>query len=243
MRKAAIKTVRYLKGLTLLVKPHAWLGWTAKPMKLSANTLFLSRWIARQDKKTILNDFYTAKRDHSKRYKLYQDVLEKQQLENEPVYYLEFGVFGGSSFQWWMNHAKHPDNRFYGFDTFEGLPEDWGTYGKGEMSSGVPQIEDKRGAFIKGLFQDTLFDFLKQTPMDPSKRKIIHLDADLFSSTLFVLTSMAPYLKKGDILLFDEFNVPNHEFYAFKLFTESFYVKTRLLGAVNNFYQVALIIE
>ena len=43
--------------------------------------------------------------------------------------------------------------------------------------------------------------------------------------------------------LFDEFNVPNHEFYAFKLFTESFYVKTRLLGAVNNFYQVALIIE
>jgi hypothetical protein len=54
---------------------------------------------------------------------------------------------------------------------------------------------------------------------------------------------MAPYLRKGDILIFDEFNVPNHEFLAFRIFTESYYIKTRLIGAVNNYLQVALIIE
>ena len=65
------------------------------------------------------------------------------------------------------------------------------------------------------------------------------MDADLFSSTLFVLTSLANYLKEGDIVMFDEFNVPNHEFMAFKYFTESYYIKFELIGAVNNYYQVA----
>ena len=71
------------------------------------------------------------------------------------------------------------------------------------------------------------------------KRKIIHLDADLFSATLFVLTTLARELKPGDILLFDEFNVPNHEWMAYKQFVDSFYMKTEVLGAVNNYYQVA----
>ena len=73
--------------------------------------------------------------------------------------------------------------------------------------------------------------------------KIIHLDADLFSSTLFVLSSLAPFLNRGDILIFDEFNVPDHEFFAFRIFCDSWYIKARLLGAVNNFLQTAFIIE
>jgi hypothetical protein len=52
-----------------------------------------------------------------------------------------------------------------------------------------------------------------------------------------------PYLKKGDILFFDEFNVPNHEFQALKIFTETFYVSTELIGAVNNYYQVAVMVK
>lgn len=69
------------------------------------------------------------------------------------------------------------------------------------------------------------------------------MDADLFTSTIYVLTSLAPYIRKGDIIIFDEFNVPNHEFLAYKIFTDSFNVKFRLIGAVNNFFQVAFIIE
>jgi len=81
-----------------------------------------------------------------------------------------------------------------------------------------------------------------QNQYDCLYRKIIHLDADLFSSTLFVLTSLAPFLRCGDILFFDEFNVPNHEFLAFKIFTESYYTKVNLLGAMNNYSQVAFMI-
>ncbi len=95
---------------------------------------------------------------------------------------------------------------FAGFDTFEGLPEDWGTFKKGEMSFSIPQINDQRAEFMKGLFQDTLLPYLdKKGSSLVNGTNIIHLDADLFSSTIFVLTQLYKYLKKGDILFFDEF--------------------------------------
>jgi hypothetical protein len=207
-----------------------------------ANLLSLSKWISKQEKEKILNDFFHFKRDYSKRYKLYEYVIHTCGLKDEPVDYIEFGVSEGISLKWWCEHVAHPKARFFGFDTFEGLPENWGTYRKGDMNSQIPQIDDDRIIFVKGLFQETLPGFLKNQ-YDGPYRKIIHLDADLFSSTLFVLTSMAPFLKSGDILFFDEFNVPNHEFLAFKFFTESYYIKLNLLGAVNNFSQVAFIID
>lgn len=205
--------------------------------------LALTRWVAEQNKNTALNDFYAPTRDYSKRYKLYQSILDELGLKDEAIDYLEFGVCGGDSFMWWLNNSRHSNSCFYGFDTFEGLPENWGSFRKGDMAANIPVVNDARAKFLKGLFQDTLPGFLRETSLSAGKRMVLHLDADLFSSTLFVLTSMAPYLKKGDVLLFDEFNVPNHEFAAFKMFTDSYYVKTKLLASVNNYYQVAMIIE
>ena len=137
---------------------------------------------------------------------------------------------------WWR--PNNPESRFYGFDTFEGLPESWGTYAKGDMRANFFNVDDSRSEFVKGLFQDTLFGFMN-SHLFGTRKMILHLDADLFSSTLFVLTTLARVLKKGDIIIFDEFNVPNHEYFAFKIFTESFYVKYELIGAVNNYYQTA----
>ena len=65
------------------------------------------------------------------------------------------------------------------------------------------------------------------------------LDADLYSSTLFVLTSLAPFVKKDDIIFFDEFAVPTHEFRAYQHFISSYYVNLELLGAASNYYFVA----
>jgi hypothetical protein len=165
------------------------------------------------------------------------------ELKDKPFDYLEFGVSQGHSFRWWVSNSANSESRFYGFDTFEGLPENWGTFNKGDMIANIPTLDDTRSHFIKGLFQETLNDFLVKNNLNNGKRKIIHLDADLFSSTLYALTSLAPFLKSGDVLFFDEFNVPNHEFFAFKTFCDSYYVKVRLLGAVNNYFQVAMIIE
>jgi hypothetical protein len=232
----------FIKGLILLCRPHLYLFWLRHLTKTISNTIELSKWISKQEKHNTYNDFYSPLRDYQKRYKLYEYVVDRQGLKNEPFEYLEFGVCQGASFRWWMEHCIHPQSRFFGFDTFEGLPEKWGVFDKGDMSANIPLLSDNRGKFIKGLFQETLPSFLEQVQLDTNKRKIIHLDADLFSSTLYALTSLAPYLKKGDILLFDEFNVPNHEFSAFKIFCDTYYFKTQLLAAVNNYYQVAMVI-
>jgi hypothetical protein len=191
----------------------------------------------------LINDFFDWKRDHYKRYGLYQSVLNILNEEKAAFNYLEFGVCRGESFKWWLENTKNSEHLMVGFDTFEGLPENWGVFKKGDMNAEIPLIEDPRGRFVKGLFQDTLPSFLKEGHLTNDKKLIVHLDADLFTSTLYVLTTLAPYLKKGDILFFDEFNVPNHEFFAFKMFCDSYYIKTKLLGAVNNYYQVAIEIE
>lgn len=193
----------------------------------------LSKWA--HANKIPFNDFYQSKWDYSRRLKLYEYLLKEEQLENNPITYLEFGVATGVSFRWWAERNKHPESRFHGFDTFTGLPEDWGPYKAGDMSSNnqVPDIADSRVKFYTGLFQQTLPPFLKT--FDNSRRKLIHMDADLYSSTLFVLTSIAPFLSKGDVIMFDEYAVPTHEFLALKNFTESYYCNLQPIGAANNY--------
>lgn len=203
------------------------------------NLVYLSRlseW-ASKNKKVEYNDFW-SKWDYSKRYPLYNWVMEKEKLQN-PINYLEFGVAAGESFNYFMEKNKHPESRFYGFDTFDGLPEDWGPFKKGSFSNNnnIPSLTDDRGRYFKGLFQQTLPAFINE--IDNNRQNVVMLDADLWSASLFVLTSLAPILKKGDIIFFDEFVVPTHEFKAFIDFTKSYYVNLELIAAANNYYFVA----
>ena len=204
----------------------------------------LRSWISEANRTDLLiNDFYSWKRDYPKRYILYNTVAAHFELGTKEILYLEFGVASGSSFFWWMKKNTNPGSVFRGFDTFEGLPEDWGGFKKGAMAFEQVQMNDGRAEFIKGIFQDSLFPFIESNKnLLQARSKVIHMDADLFSSTIFVLSQLYPYLRKGDIIFFDEFNVANHEFLAFKIFTEAFYVKLRPVGAVNNFYQTAFVV-
>lgn len=188
------------------------------------------------------SDFYSNNFNYKKRERLFEHIIKKERL-NTKIDYLEFGVSTGNSLNWWINKIKNKDARFYAFDTFSGLPEDWGPFKAGDMSNGnsPPKINDNRITFYQGIFQQTLVPFL--TNYKNKKRKIIHLDADLYSSTLYVLTLITPYLKSGDIIFFDEFNVPMHEYKAFSEWSKSFYIQYEILGSVNNFYQVALKIK
>ena len=198
----------------------------------------LSRWCAEQGVPEW-NDRNDPGWRHEKRYDLYSHVMKSENLDRE-IDYLEFGVGLGSSFDWWVEHNTNPASHFTGFDTFSGLPENWGVLSKGEYSSGgkFPGKSDNRCSFEVGLFQDTLYGFLKTFRGD--RRTVVHLDADLYSSTLFVLTQLAPSLKPGDILFFDEFGVPTHEFRAFMDVAWAYRMKYKLLGAVNNYMQIAL---
>jgi O-methyltransferase len=241
LRRLTIKIISIMKGIFFLLRPGVYLTFLATPFIFVGNSLRLSKWISIQRRKGIpFDDFFRLNRNYADRFKLHSHVVETENIRDEPIIYLEFGVASGTSFEWWLKSNTNPQSRFYGFDTFEGLPEAWGLFKKGEMGPGTTDFHDSRYNLIKGLFQDTVPSFLKTTNLDPSKKKIIHLDADLFSSTMFVLASLANLLKPGDILIFDEFCVPNHEFFAFDIFSQIFNLKCEMLGAVNNYLQIAL---
>ncbi|HLG32963.1 MAG TPA: TylF/MycF/NovP-related O-methyltransferase [Ignavibacteriaceae bacterium] len=201
----------------------------------------LSSWIA-DNPKGKFNDFYNKKVVYQDRFKLHEFVV-KTEIDNTPVDYLEFGVASGIAIKWWIQKNTNPGSRFYGFDVFTGLPEDFGLMKKHHYDTGghFPKIDDKRVNFIKGLFQDSLPGFVHN--YNSQQRKVIHMDADLYSSTLFVLTRLLPIFKKDDIIIFDEFGVPTHEFRAFNDVVSSYKVNFEILGAVNNYLQIAIKIK
>ncbi|MFH1005848.1 MAG: class I SAM-dependent methyltransferase [Bacteroidota bacterium] len=240
IRKIKVLFARW--NLHIIVKPFT--GFLLKIAYLSK----FSEWRAKHSNLSF-NDFYSSKWNYNKRYSLYEYVLTHEKLDGA-INYLEFGVSEGHSFRWWMEHNKDANSTFHGFDTFTGLPEDWNVFKEGAMSTEgkTPDVNDSRATFVKGLFQDTLPKFLKEFFYDKSKltagnRKVIHLDADLYTSTLYVLTSFASFLKAGDILLFDEFVVPHHEFLAFENFTSSYRINYEVIGAANNYYFLAIKIK
>jgi macrocin-O-methyltransferase TylF-like protien len=181
------------------------------------------------------------------RYDLYADIQSKI-LGEESIDYLEFGVRYGDSLFKWSTINIHPDSRFFGFDSFEGIPEVWssvtGEAPKGSFSVGgvVPQTNDSRISFVKGWFKDTLRPFLQE--FSPRSRLVIHNDGDLFSSTLFTLATLDPILQRGSILIFDEFANPLHEWRAFHDYASAFGRTCKVLGAAGEYYtQVAMKIE
>jgi O-methyltransferase len=101
----------------------------------------------------------------------------------------------------------------------------------------VPIIDDNRIKFYQGLFQQTVPDFLPE--LNKTNRNVIMMDADLYSATLYALTSLAPFLKKDDIIFFDEFAVPTHEFKAFHDFVQAHYINLQLIAAASNYYFAA----
>lgn len=239
--KLSIRLARFVKGWGLRTGIPRLFAPLSGPLITLAQFTRLVRWAHAQEPLPF-SDRGNRKFDSDKRMDLYGYVLGAEKLDG-PIDYLEFGVAGGASFLWWAEHNRHPDARFVGFDTFTGLPEAWGGFAAGKFSTGgkTPEVEDSRCSFEVGLFQDTLGPFLESRPL--TRRLVVHLDADLYSSTLYVLTRLASHLKPGDILLFDELGVPAHEFRAFEDFAGAYRLRYRVLGAVNNFMAVAMRIE
>src|SRR5947209_20118484 len=117
-----------------------------------------------------------------------------------PVTLLEFGVAKGKSLAVMARRFVNERSRFIGFDSFEGLPEDWDVIHqkivKGTFSTGgaVPRIADSRVSFVRGWFQNTVSDFLKEFRSESAGTILVHYDADLYSSTLFLLTGIWHFL-------------------------------------------------
>lgn len=164
--------------------------------------------------------------------------------------YLEMGVCTGRTINFIA--ALNPEKIIYGFDSFEGLTEDWN---RGRI---VPQ---KTFAFknpnmlpavlhnvrlVRGLFKDTLPKFkeeiLKDTPIS-----FIHIDCDLYDPTKTVFEILKDNLVSGSVIAFDEYyNYPgyqDHEYKAFQEFLADTGKKARPIAFNQYFEQASFMIE
>ena len=166
--------------------------------------------------------------------KLVEFVVDQAKL---PGLYLEFGVGRGKSIRWIGARA---DRTVYGFDSFEGIPEYWNGNPVGAFAQKkLPKVPDNV-QFEIGLFDQTLPGFLDKHA-DPVS--LLHVDCDLYSSTVTILEALGPRLQPGAVILFDEYyNFPRwqqHEYKAFQEFVEASGMTYEYIGYSVTGQQVA----
>lgn len=189
----------------------------------------LTTWLSRRQVEFLENALYRSIHIHkfpalfrSQRIEAKEGIWDRA-IEivggTSKVLFLEFGSFEGHSIRYFAAGFSNEASRFFGFDSFEGLPENWGSKIKGTFSTkgNLPEVQDARISFVKGWFQDTLPPF---EGMDKEFDAIfVHMDADLYSSTLFVLANLWSKLPTF-YALFDEFS--GHETRALYNFQQGF---------------------
>lgn len=138
--------------------------------------------------------------------------------------YLEFGVFNGTSLSDAYLVSKklnaHAQMRFFGFDAFEGLPEesekeDKGVWKKGFYTCTFEQLQEclkGKGInsqdiqWVKGWYKDTLVPETAEK-YQINNPGIVFIDCDTYSSSKSVLDFLAPLIKKPVIISLDDWRL------------------------------------
>lgn len=162
----------------------------------------------------------------SSRFDLFETALSR--VTGTAPLYLEFGVYKGDTLRWWTQKLTSPDAHFAGFDSFEGLPEQWnphnppGTFALSE----IPHFDDPRVSLHAGWFDDTVPDYV----LPPHDQLIVNIDSDLYSSAVVALTALEDALVPGTLIYFDELGDRDHELRALKEFMIRTDIKLTPLG-------------
>jgi len=197
--------------------------------------LFFQRWINKIASMVLRNsDLITAAQaaissakyekehllntpDFKSREKFFSFCLDK--VKNDGLH-LEFGTYKGDSINIFAKLC--PNVYFIGFDSFEGLPETWGV----GSQKGAFSIDGKLPAvrsnvrLVKGFYDSSLPLFLEGINED-EKVTFLHMDSDIYSSTIFVLNALKDKIVPGTIIVFDDFlNYWGWEEHDFKALTE-----------------------
>jgi hypothetical protein len=134
---------------------------------------------------------------------------------------LEFGVDSGRTVG--VLGKAFQDRIVYGFDSFEGLPEDWrpglfdkGAFGRDSLPGGLPMNVQ----LVKGWFEETLPPFRRHFLLDRTVG-LLHVDCDLYSSTRTVLSGLNDQIVPGTVMVFDELiNYPGYEDHEIRALAE-----------------------
>ena len=127
---------------------------------------------------------------------------------------LELGVRFGISTRWLSERAP----QVHGFDSFEGLPEEWHIQPKGAYTTHgqLPVVPDNVKLHV-GWFDATLPVFMAE---NAEPLRFANVDCDLYSSTKVALDALAPRVRPGTVIVFDEYIVNDawreDEFKAFQ---------------------------
>ena len=147
-------------------------------------------------------------------------ILQAEQRNPFGDYY-EFGLFRGYAFLKAYDHSKQlglDDVRFYGFDSFKGLPAAEGIdtadgrFFEGQFACSKTDVEKNlaangmdmsRTVLVEGFYEDSLTEKLhSEHGFKPAS--VVLLDCDYYSSTVEALAWLKPYIVDGTILLFDD---------------------------------------
>jgi len=155
---------------------------------------------------------------------------------------LEFGVATGRT----LNHFARllPQKTVYGFDGFVGLPEDWTSrMRKGFFArTSLPRVRKNCELWV-GWFNETLPGFVKDV-QQKQPVALLHVDCDLYSSTVTVLNELKKNIVPGTVIVFDEYlNYPGwqlDEFKAWQEFVKANKIKYEYIGYVSKHQKVAV---
>lgn len=149
--------------------------------------------------------------------KIYELVKKITKLTGDIA---EVGAYKGGSAKL-ICYARENDRPVHLFDTFEGLPgfseEDTKVFGKmlASFEEVKKYLKDEKNVYIyKGLFPET------SGPIVNKRFSFVHLDADLYKSTLNSLDFFYPRMVCGGIILSHDYHSSRGVKLAFDTFFE-----------------------
>jgi hypothetical protein len=169
---------------------------------------------------------------------LWKYCLEKSELikRTDNSLILEFGVWKGESINFFADAV--PRSTVYGFDSFQGLQENWYGYSMVKNSFNLngrfPSVR-KNVVLIPGWYDKTLSKFILEH--SGASISVLHLDSDTYTPTKFVLKSLKDSISKNTIIIFDEFfgypNWEQHEYLAWVEFVKEYQIDFRYIAYSN----------
>lgn len=218
IKNIILKILHLIRRILTALKNHC-LPIPPSPLSLSPYEMFIKEQIEKSFNTLKPYFLKSVFLDHKNYHKYIIEKAKENDVENNK-FYLEFGVWVGTTINYFSKYV----NTIYGFDSFEGLKEDWvGIYnhpkGTFNLNKKLPKLNNNVVPIV-GWAQDTLSLFLEK---HKPKINFVHMDMDTYESTKFVLTKIKPFLVKNSIIAFDElYNYPGWEVGEYKALKETF---------------------
>ena len=156
--------------------------------------------------------------DERLKYAHIVEAVNYARIAELPSVFFEFGCHSARTFSAAARATKYlgiKNAQLFAFDSFQGLPEtskqEDGVFEKGTFNTAIEEftslVKKKSGLkldntnIIPGYYSESLTSDLQQRL---PKVGVVHIDVDLYSSTVDVLNFLKPLMVEGTVLLFDD---------------------------------------